>query len=322
MIISEYNYRISFNKKKLENFLKLSDLTFDDNVDYCVVALENNEIVGCAFKDKNIFKMIAVSCKIQNEDMVSKLVTKLIEKCVEEGYFHYFIFTKMIYQIHFESLGFKLLSSYEEIGLFEKGNISFDNYYDQIDIDKDLLTGAIVMNCNPFTLGHRYLIEQALTKVKQLIIFVVEEDQSFFSFEDRIQLVKEGTSDLENVIVIPSGPYIISSATFPTYFLKEINQKNEYYTHIDVQLFKRIMDKLNITYRFVGSEPIDQVTNLYNETMKEVLGDALIVIQRKEQDDQVISASRVRKYLEEKDFDKIKELVPKTTYNLLKTKFK
>ena len=321
LIISEYNYNRASNKDKLEAFLKLSDLTFDGNIDYCVVALENNEIVGCACKDKNVFKMVAVSCKIQNEDMVSKLITKLIEKCVEENIFHYFIFTKMIYQVHFESLGFKLLSSYQEIGLFEKGNISFDQYYDGIVLDKDLLTGAIVMNCNPFTLGHRYLIEQALDKVQQLIIFVVEEDQSFFSFEDRINLVKEGTADLKNVIVIPSGPYIISQATFPTYFLKEINQKNTYYTHIDVQLFKRIMDKLNITYRFVGSEPLDQVTNLYNETMKEVLGDRLIVIERKTSSEDVISASRVRKYLESKDYDGIKDLVPDTTYQYLKKNY-
>ena len=63
------------------------------------------------------------------------------------------------------------------------------------------------MNCNPFTLGHRYLIEQASEKVDHLYVFVVEEDKSFFPFSDRIGLVKKGTADLKNITVKPSGKY-------------------------------------------------------------------------------------------------------------------
>ncbi|EFA28598.1 ABC transporter, ATP-binding protein, partial [Haemophilus influenzae HK1212] len=38
--------------------------------------------------------------------------------------------------------------------------------------------GSIVMNANPFTLGHRYLIEQALQQCDHLHLFIVGEDAS------------------------------------------------------------------------------------------------------------------------------------------------
>ncbi|MBQ9442198.1 MAG: [Selenomonadaceae bacterium] len=77
------------------------------------------------------------------------------------------------------------------------------------------------MNCNPFTLGHEYLIEYASKKVKKLYIFVVEEDKSEFKFADRFELVKRGVKKFSNVEVLPSGKFIISQQTFSGYFNKE-----------------------------------------------------------------------------------------------------
>ena len=86
-------------------------------------------------------------------------------------------------------------------------------YFGQNDVIMDKTVGAIVMNCNPFTYGHRYLIEEACKIVDLLIIFVVEENQSLFSFAERFAMVCEGTSDLEKVMVVPSGEYILSNET-------------------------------------------------------------------------------------------------------------
>ncbi len=77
------------------------------------------------------------------------------------------------------------------------------------------------MNCNPFTLGHRYLIETCAEKCDMLIVFVVQEDKSYFLFEDRLSLVQEGCSDLENVCVTGSGEFILSSLTFSEYFCRQ-----------------------------------------------------------------------------------------------------
>lgn len=181
--------------------------------------------------------------------------------------------------------------------------------------------GCIVMNCNPFTLGHRYLIEHALQKVDVLYCFVVEEDRSFFSFQDRLFLVAEGTKDLQNVVVVPSGRFILSADTFSEYFHKEDKSVGKIDPSKDLYLFGQyIAPCLDIKKRFVGEEPIDMVTRQYNESMRAILpqyGVAVDIIKRKETNGEVISASKVRNCLAERDFDGIRALVPETTYKFL-----
>lgn len=181
--------------------------------------------------------------------------------------------------------------------------------------------GSIVMNCNPFTYGHRYLIEQAHKMVDFLIIFVVEEDASLFSFEERFAMVCEGTKDLDHVMVVPSGEFILSKTSFPEYFVKETDEDTVRNVECDITCFaEKIVPYLNISYRFVGEEPEDMVTNEYNLAMKRILpprGVGLIEIPRKEQNGNYISASRVRRCLEEMDLEKLQELVPESTAKLL-----
>ena len=181
--------------------------------------------------------------------------------------------------------------------------------------------GSIVMNCNPFTYGHRYLIEQALKKVDYLIIFVVEEDKSVFSFTERFVMVCEGVADLENVKVVPSGPFILSRTTFPEYFIKIRDEELEQNVENDITLFaEKIAPRLNIRYRFVGEEPEDDVTNEYNNAMKRILpqnGVELIEIPRKMQNRKVISASKVREILEHDTIRGLCELIPETTLQIL-----
>lgn len=190
---------------------------------------------------------------------------------------------------------------------------------------EDSLNGCIVMNCNPFTEGHKFLIERASREVDNLYIFVVEENKSFFPFEDRLALVKLGTAHLDNVTVLPSGKFIISAVTFPGYFLKDGNKEISVNPSMDVRIFgKYIAKALNIKIRFAGEEPNDFVTRKYNESMRSILpkyGMEFVEIKRKEREGKIISASLVRKYLKEKDFEKIKKIVPKTTYDYLKEKY-
>jgi len=190
---------------------------------------------------------------------------------------------------------------------------------------KDDVKGAIVMNCNPFTFGHRYLIETASQQVDILYIFVVEEDKSYFPFEDRFELVRQGTADIGNVIVIPSGNYIISSQTLAGYFEKETIGKIYLDATMDLELFAQIAQELGITKRFAGEEPIDEFTRQYNRNMQEILesfGIEFVEIARKEMQGAPISASRVRALLKEQDFQTIKELVPASTYDYLKNRFR
>ncbi len=185
--------------------------------------------------------------------------------------------------------------------------------------------GSIVMNCNPFTLGHRYLIEKALEQCDFLMVFAVQEDKSIFPFSDRLQLIDAGTADIPNIEVIPSGRFIISSLTFTEYFNKSELQEQTIDTSLDVTVFAReIAPCLHITKRFAGEEPNDSVTRQYNENMARILpeyGIEFIEIPRVKIGTDVISASRVRTLLEQRNFDEIKPLVPPSTYDYLITKF-
>ena len=185
--------------------------------------------------------------------------------------------------------------------------------------------GAIVMNCNPFTFGHRYLIEIAAQRVDTLYIFVVQENKSFFPFEDRFRLVQLGTSDLENVVVIPSGKYVLSALTFPGYFMKDDNPDIVVDTSEDLRIFGQwIAPALGIGIRFAGEEPLDKVTRQYNESMRQVLPQYGVIfeeIPRKMEGDQVISASLVWKRMQENDFEGLKQYVPESTYLYLKERY-
>lgn len=215
-------------------------------------------------------------------------------------------------------------------------SLEADTYKELAEYKKDLTDwynqtfsrtiGSVVMNCNPFTLGHRFLVEQALEQCDFLIIFVVQEDKSRFPFEERLRLVKEGVADLEHVAVFPSGKFVLSSLTFSEYFNKSELQDRTIDTSLDVTVFAReIAPCLHITKRFAGEEPCDTVTRQYNETMRRILpeyGIEFVEFPRKTDvrgRGTFISASRVRELLKKRDFEAIKPLVPETTFQYLLT---
>lgn len=199
-------------------------------------------------------------------------------------------------------------------------SLYIERYFDGFQMEGKI--GAIVMNCNPFTYGHRYLIEQAYAKVDRLIIFVVEENKSLFSFRERFAMVREGTKDLKDLMVVPSGKFILSQQTFPEYFLKVENDDVKQNAEYDILLFaKGIAPKLNIRYRFVGEEKDDPVTREYNEAMKRILpefGIELVEIPRKTgHNGKPIRATNVRLLLEQGKVEEIEEIVPETTKKML-----
>ncbi|MCL2122681.1 MAG: hypothetical protein FWH34_01180, partial [Desulfovibrionaceae bacterium] len=185
------------------------------------------------------------------------------------------------------------------------------------------IAGCVVMNCNPFSFGHKFLIDYALSKVDYLYIFVVEEDKSFFSFEHRLYLLHNHYKNNNNIKVIPSGRLILSSLTFPTYFDKDNKKEGEADLLLDINIFCTIIKSIfNISYRFVGTEPYCNVTRQYNSALRETLpkyGIEYCEIERKDIDGIPISATNIRQYIKIKDFTALQKLVPKVTFDLIKT---
>lgn len=316
----EINISDSAKVKEVEDFLKKHNLEYEKDVDCTIVIKRHEDIVATCSKSKNILKCFAVDEGIRGEGVSSKLVTWMNNKLFDQGIFHSFIFTKPKNEEIFKGIGYKVVEKTEKIVLLENGISSIQKQMKKIKEKYnigDAKKSALVMNCNPFTLGHKYLIERAAAESEEVLVFIVQEEKSLFPFKTRLKLVQEGTKELKNVKVIPGGDYIISSATFPNYFLRKNDDKLEIFTELDASIFgKHFCKYFNIKKRYVGEEPYCEVTKSYNDTLKRTLetyGVQLIEIKRKEEKGEAISASRVRRLIKDGEWEQISEIVPETT---------
>lgn len=304
--------------------IESNDLTFDEKFDTLTGIFENGELVATGARKDNILKMFVVTQSFSGGDNLGELCTYLLNDAFSNGIRNLFLFTKAEYAQSFKYLNFKTLAESPKAALLEFGN-GFSRYIaERRNLVQTGNNGAVIMNCNPFTNGHKYLIEKAAKQVETLIIFVVKEDKSLFPFQSRLALVKNGTSHLNNVVVTDTSNYAVSEATFPSYFIKSTDEKVKNQIELDLNLFaKKTAPEFGIVKRFVGTEPYCNTTNRYNEMMKEILpinGIDVVEIPRAEIDGIGISASKVRSAIAQDDYETIKEYVPETTYAYLKSK--
>lgn len=293
------------------------------DVDGCFGIFEDQRLIATGAYQKNVLKYIAVDANYQDGKLFNDIISALINALTQQGIFHFFVFTKPIYRKSFEFVGFKLLAETAVAVLLEAGDVSLQQFIAQVprlENQSTRMISAIVMNANPFTLGHRYLVIQAAQKSDFVYIFVVSQDVSLFTTEERFKLVQKGLADLPNVVVVPSSEYMVSYATFPSYFLPESQDVIEYQTALDAQLFKKIATQLNIRQRFLGEEPFSKTTALYNRALQANLPPEVIVevLPRLETAEQVISATQVRKAIQSGAIETIRTFVPATTYQFIK----
>lgn len=311
----------SSSEKALEEFLLDKEVIYED-VDASYVIRDAGDIIATVSVKKNLIKFFYTDEAYQGEGLAIELINSALEDIISKGYRTYFVFTKAKNENIFTSLSMDLIEKTEDVVLLEGGFFKYADWIQNIkkDLDKDEYS-AIVMNANPLTLGHEYLVDKALEDDRDLIIFVLEEDASYFSTKDRYEMVGSHYQDNDRVHVYKSGPYIISRATFPTYFLKKDTDKLKVYTELDAKIFaKRIAKDLNIKKRYFGTEPIDKVTEKYNEMMKKILfeyGVESEFIERKKINDEYISASKLRDGMET-DFESIKKYLSQDVYEYLK----
>lgn len=353
MEIQTLNPTTPRQRQRIEAFLKRNGLRFDDMHYYTAITDDDGEMIAGGGLKGNVIKCVAVDDAHKGEAIANTLISHLIAHANEEGHSNVMLFTKPKNRQLFESLSFRLLAEAPEAVLMETGIGGINNTVEALkkireesekykEYNKECkkeektnlnittpqhlnpstpqplttttpLRGVVVMNCNPFTLGHRYLIEQAAKQVERLFVMVVREDCSLFAYAERKAMVEQGVAHLKNVTVIDGSEYAISQATFPTYFLKRLDDAADTQMLLDLDLFRRhIAPALGTTVRFVGTEPTDRLTRRYNQLMHEVLADVRETA-RLEKKGNAVSASRVRKAMEQGDMSTIRQLVPPTT---------
>lgn len=308
------------SRQKVVNFLAANDLRLEE-VDYYagVFAGDDDELLAGGGLSGDVLKCIAVSDALRDTGMSLSLVSHLLSVAQSNGHQQLKVFTKPENKGIFENFSFHAIASAPKAILMENGN-GLRNYCSQLNAlagDKGEKRGVIVMNANPFTLGHRYLVEQAAAQVDTLFIIVVKEDRSLFSYTERKAMIMAGVADIANVVVCEGSDYAISAATFPTYFIKQLSDATDTHITLDLDLFARhIAPALGATVRFAGSEPLDATTRRYNRLMTELLpaqGIDFVEIERCLINDNIVSATAVRDALTEQTLLKALPLVPHTT---------
>ncbi len=307
----------------LDALLEREGLRRDTHLDYtCAMYDAEGRMIATGSCCGNTLRCVAVSASHRGEGRLNQILTHLIHRQAERGIFHLFLYTKPETAQLLQTLGFYEIARVPDRLVFmENRRSGFSGYLQNLaKTRRDGRSAAIVMNANPFTLGHQYLAEQAAARCDTLHLFIVSEDVSEIPFPVRRQLAARGTAHISNVIVHDCGPYLISAATFPSYFLKDMSELTWCQARLDIEVFKKIAGVLNITERWVGEEPASAVTALYNRIMAEKLPEAgirFVVLPRKETDGAPISASAVRDCLARGDLDALKSLVPETTLSYL-----
>ena len=217
---------------------------------------EDGELIATGSLDGNVLKYIAVSAESQGEGMCARVVSLLVHQAIQEGHEHLLLCTKPENRRMFQGTGFYPVSETCEMLLMENRRDGIAAFTASLPPAPAGNVGAVVANCNPCTRGHRYLAEIAASRCDFLYFFLVSEDRSFFSTRDRLELARRNLADLPNVAVCPTGGYMISAATFPTYFLKDQGRAAECSAELDLKIFaEHFARPLSISSRFIGEEP-------------------------------------------------------------------
>ena len=313
--------------KKLKHFLTSMNLDYTDSIDYSVMYTLDDEIVATGSLSSNILVDFAIRDDLQGESLSIKIITALLYKANKRGFKTLYIFTKPNNVKYFLQSSFYELVRTDDVALLSNDKNIITKFTDAAKKGLGDLTsktvGSIVMKADPFTLGHKYLVETASPNCDVLLLFVVEKGKTYYDFETRFKLVESGVKDYSNVHVFRTSLFMVSPLTFPAYFYKGKTERQKAVSNIDLDLkifSSHIAKNLNITKRFIGTEPYSEVTNLYNERMKALLpneGIEVFEIIRKINDKEYISATKVRKCFEDGNLDEIKAIVPLTTYKEL-----
>lgn len=312
--ISEAPLSLNSVRRRVEAFLAANGLRLAPLDRYVVVTRDEDgdEILAGGGLDGNVIKCVAVSESARSEGLMNILVSRLIAIAREEGRESVKAFTKPENEGIFKSLGFALIASSPNAILMENGRGGLPEYRKYLEsLARPGRNGAIVMNANPFTKGHRYLVEQAASLVDNLYVIVVKEDRSRFPYVERKAMIDAGCAGLDNVVVCEGSDYAISAATFPTYFLKKLDDATDTQIALDLDLFvNHIAKPLGVTVRFAGSEPEDALTRRYNELMAEILpGTSVAVVRQDHQPDpELVKGSALRQARRPIDFVEIPRL--------------
>lgn len=320
MEVTSY-HRLSNEQESLwRGFLQKQGLFPGELPETVFFLTDGDTLIGTASLSGDLIAYFAVDPARRGEDLAAVLLTAIRNHAFRNGFERLFLLTKPENRRLFAGLLFEPVAETSSAVFMESPGGGIAELLSNAPKASGKV-GSIVMNADPFTLGHRFLIETAAKECDFVFVFVLSEEKSFFSAEDRLSMVKKGVSDLPNVFVLPTKRYLVSAATFPTYFLKDRQKATEAFCDMDIAVFlEKFVPALSISVRYLGTEPSDPVTDAYNAALLKALpenGVAVRLVERKTADGDPVSAKTVRRLLAQKEFVKATALLPESTVSYL-----
>ena len=309
-------------QRQVDALLLQEGIRRDGNLDYtCGLFDDDWRLAATGSCFGNTIRCLAVSKERQGEGLLNQILSHLMEVQMQRGNYHLFLYTKPESAKFMADLGFYEIARVPgKLVFMENRRGGFAKYCENLkkNAREGGNTAGIVMNANPFTNGHLHLVERAARENDAVHLFVLSEEAGPIPFAVRKRLVQAGVAHLPNVVVHDSGPYIISSATFPSYFLKDADTVIETQAKLDLLVFGKIAQTLDIRRRYVGQEKSSHVTAMYNRIMLDQLprqGVECVEIPRLDSAGQIISASTVRQAIHDGCLETVRDFLPATTYD-------
>lgn len=271
-----------WSRRQAESFLLAQGLQMP-RLDYMAGIFDDDDsLLACGGLDGSTIKGLAVCAEARHLNLAAKIVTHLRAYALEEGCRDVTVFTRPQNIPLFRSMGFCLIGQSEGAALLETDRLALDRYLGHLRSlrPEQGTCGVIVMNANPLTKGHLYLIDQASRRCDRLVVIPVADNPlTLFSYKERRAMLAEAVAQLPNVVLAEASLYTVSRATFPTYFIKEKSRRSLAHIELDLNIFTRhIAPALQASLRFVGTEPADELTAEYNAAMHRLLPPAGIEV--------------------------------------------
>ncbi len=302
---------------EMDQLLSSQGIRRDRNLDYsCGLYDEEETLLATGSCFGNTLRCLAVAGDSRGQGLLVQVVSHLMDVQARRGNLQVFLYTKPENQAFFAGLGFYEVARGQRALLMENRRDGLDRYCAGLR-RRPGTAAAVVMHANPFTLGHRHLLEQAAARWDVVHLFLLSQEAGPIPFSVRKQLVRDGIRGLPNIILQETGPYLISAATFPGYFFREEDAAIAAQAELDLAVFSKIAEALGITHRYVGQEPTSHVTALYNQIMAQRLpkmGIQCHIVPRLEAEGRPISASAVRQAIHDGCLEYVRSMLPESTW--------
>ena len=178
---------------QMDALLAREGIERDRNLTYSAAIYDDDgQMIATGSLFENTLRCLAVDGAHRGEGLMAVIVAHLVQAQIERGHTHLFLYTKVDSAKFFAPLGFTEIARVDgRLVFMENRRDGFSRYLKSLaPYAGERPSAALVMNANPFTLGHEALVARAAKENERVVLFVLSEDRSLVPYSDRMAMVK------------------------------------------------------------------------------------------------------------------------------------